>query len=131
MGQDEKYSLISVNADDDEEIVIQTGVSRQAAAEMPDPVDEDEAGEDVFEDEDEADEDAFAGGDEGEIELSELENDSEASEPEPSRSAEPRYRETTQEDLDSVEPMSKMQKIVIAGVIIIPVAFFALNTFLR
>lgn len=131
MGQDEKYSLISVNTDDDEEIVIQTGVSRQAAAEMPDPVDEDESGEGVFEEADEADEDAFADGDEGEIELSKLENDPEASEPEPPRSAEPRYRETTQEDLDSVEPMSKLQKAVIAGVILIPVAFFAINTFLR
>ena len=118
MDRDQTYSLISVNADGDEEIVIQTGVSRQAAGSGLEPARERELGAVVVSDgrEDDAD---------GAVERAAVADVEErpAEAARKPRSSQPRYRETTQEDLDSVEPMSKMQKIVIACVFLLIVGF--------
>lgn len=132
MDRDDTYSLISVNAGDDEEIVIQTGVRRAAggqaeAAGEPDGRgaalgDDGSDGGAVIEPEAESAEDEGAIGG-----VSESDRET----PGESASPKPRYNETTKEDLDTVEPMSSTQKAVIACVLLFIVGFVIYYQFLR
>lgn len=123
MDRDQTYSLISVNADDDEEIVIQTGVSRQPAPREPEPsLERAQAA---------ASEEEGVAGAVGESAPVAGAAEDPAKAARKPRSSRPRYRETTQEDLDSVEPMSKMQKTVIACVLLLMVGFGVYYLFLR
>lgn len=126
MDRDQTYSLISVNADGDEEVVIQTGVSRQAAGSGLEPARERGQGAVVVSDGREGDADAAV----ERAAVADVEERPAEAARKP-RSSQPRYRETTQEDLDSVEPMSKMQKIVIACVFLLIVGFVVYYLFFR
>lgn len=126
MDRDQTYSLISVNADGDEEVVIQTGVSRQAAGSDLEPAREREQGAVAVSDGREDDADAAV----ERAAVADVEERPAEAARKP-RSSQPRYRETTQEDLDSVEPMSKMQKIVIACVFLLIVGFVVYYLFFR
>lgn len=130
MGRDGTYSLISVNAGDDEEIVIQTGVRRQAGYDRPEPANE------VAEDDaapaaetaayGEPDAGDEAGG--SRIGADEAPDGGNGSQP---HSGKARYRETTQDDLNSVGPMSATQKAVIGCVLLFIVGFAVYYLFLR
>lgn len=113
MDRDETYSHISVSGGDDEEVVIQTGVRRDIV-DQPERSDEDDL---------EAAVDASVVSDD-DVEIA-------VEEPAASVRSEPRYQETTKEDLDSVGPMSKMQKAVIAGLVLFAIGFVLANMFLR
>lgn len=131
MGRDETYSLISVNAGDDEEIVIQTGVRRQAENVRPEPADEaaEDASASAIGDADAACETGGADvGADAEVDEASVDADGADCEPRPSK---PRYRETTKDDLDSVEPMSSTQKAVIGCVLLFIVGFAVYYLFLR
>lgn len=138
MGRDETYSLISVNAGDDEEIVIQTGVRRQAESVRSEPAGEASEGAGVSAGETVAIGDADAACETGrfDAEAAEAAEADEAPldvgetdcEPRPSK---PRYRETTKDELDSVEPMSSTQKAVIGCVLLFIVGFAVYYLFLR
>lgn len=119
------YSLISVNADDDEEIVIQTGVARESAEKPGDGLPE----------KSECEEGRVEGDEPRAVFETEPEGEAAVASPPRKRRApragEQRYRETTQEDLDSVEPMSKMQKIVLGCMVLLIVGFVVYYLFLR
>lgn len=119
MDRDEKYSFISVNSGDDDEIVIQTGAVQAARDEQV--TDDSFAGADVSEQSDDSDA----------VPESELEHAIERESSAPTSSASTKKYETTREDLESVEPMSKMQKIVIACALLFVVGFAAYYIFLR
>ncbi|WP_139653456.1 hypothetical protein [Raoultibacter phocaeensis] len=134
MDRDDTYSLISVNAGDDEEIVIQTGV-RKAKGEQSEPAEGADEGGALREGDYhgkagialdpsiEADSERASGGN---AEAAETE-----SEPVAPRQKKPRYRETTKEDLETVEPMSNTQKAVIGCVFLFIVGFVVYYLFLR
>lgn len=135
MGRDETYSLISVNAGDDEEIVIQTGVRRQAESVRSEPAGEASEGAGVSAGETVAIGDADAACETGRVDAEADEADGVPldagetdCEPRPSK---PRYRETTKDELDSVEPMSSTQKTVIGCVLLFIVGFAVYYLFLR
>ena len=128
MVQEQSYKHITVTADDDDEIVIHTGASRKRSRE--------EETELVYEDEESADQHLVSEeAEDSDEELEEwsgdaLEDEAErgASEQEtadvPSTAARtPQYRETTQEDLDSVGPRTTTQKAVIGCVVVFLIAF--------
>ncbi|MEG0324436.1 MAG: hypothetical protein RR547_13900 [Raoultibacter sp.] len=128
MDRDEKYSFISVNAGDDDEIVIQTGAvqaSREEQADTLSALDQhvDDA-DNVVENSEQSD------GFDDDPEL-EPEPDVAQTLPDPVGSVSSKEYETTREDLDSVGPMSKMQKIVIACALLFVLGFAAYYIFLR
>lgn len=106
MADKDKFSIISVNADDDEEIVLQAGIVSDA--------DEEEEVYEVGDDQPEPDDNLVE------------------DEPVSSVQSEEGYQETTLEDLKSAGPMSKTQKLVlIAAFLLIVVAVVYYNFFMR
>ena len=131
MAQEHTYKHITVTADDDDEIVIHAGASRTASRE--------EEAELVYEDAKSADQpfglEESEDYDEEPEQWPEEVLEGEASEREVAEASsadirEPQYRETTQEDLDSVGPRSTTQKAVIGCVIVFLIAFVIYYVFI-
>ena len=145
MAQENTYKHITVTADDDDEIVIHTGASRTTLREqeaelvyedvestdqpfgLEESEDYDEEleqwPEEVFEGEEEATADEWTDSQDEAFEQ-------EAAEASSAAAREPQYRETTQEDLDSVGPRSTTQKAVIGCVVVFLIAFVIYYVFI-
>ena len=136
MAQENTYKHITVTADDDDEIVIHTGASRTASR--------DQEAELVYEDVKSADHPFGLGesedSDEEPRQWSEEAFEEEASEQEAAEeeavetsstaASTPQYRETTQEDLDSIGPRSTTQKAVIGCVVAFLIVFVVYYVFI-
>ncbi|MBU5406449.1 SURF2 Surfeit locus protein 2 [Paraeggerthella hongkongensis] len=110
---DTKFSHITVNADDDDDFVIQAGLRPSAPAPEPAQTDGAVPSEPSFDAPSSTE-------DEREASAADDARPSSAG----SKSSKKGYRETTAEDLE-VEPMSAMQKIIIAVALLAIVGFIA------
>ena len=91
MSEKDEYTIISVKADDEDEVVIQAGIPSEYHEDDP---------EEFFEES-------------PEYELGEEEVEDILPPSQPETVAEPQYHEITQEELDSVAPMSNVQKAIL------------------
>lgn len=117
MGSEKDYSIISVNADDEEEVIIQAGA-------VPAGTD---AGEFARADE------AFGDAADTAHPANEAEEGAPSADEAPDASSKPEdaYRETTLEDLKRSEPMPKAQKVVMAAAVAGIIIFVLYYLFLR